>query len=938
MKKIYLLSGILFICSVALHAQYPTNRTPKTIVADVLAQMPAQQTNQYNSMIKDLASTGEEGVLQLVKMINPPGKGSNAPVEYALSGLSHYVSADGQDANRMVVSNAYLKVLDMVTDREIKAFIIRQLEITGKDEAINKLFSYLDDEQLSGPAAQALSSIGKRSANVGPVLLNAFDKGTNSKSKKDILNAISELKLSEAEAPLRKALAGTTDTDTSNAILIALSQCGSKSSLKDLALEAQKINFDIDVAGTTEAYIALIKRVLSQGDIKEAEKAASDLMKNAEKFKLNQVREAALQIQMAAKPSDVLKLTQKALKDDSRDYRFAALNFASAYADETFYKELVKTYSKDNHEVKIDILNWLSQESENASKRSLIKNIDNKLLITDISGDNFTLKTAVANLISKIGGNDGISVLTGMLNSQDEQTVLLAEKLLNTMEGDISSPVAAIIPSAPDAGKIAGLRLLGNRKSSANAQVVIDQAKGGSSEVRKAAYSVLKDVASSNDLPTLYNLLENAQPDVLSPIQQAISSAIKGMPADKQLDLLTVQMNKTSKNKQYLYYPVLASTGDAKALNIISDGFNKETGVAKDAAFQAMLDWKSRDVAKQLLAICKDPSASAYFDKALKRYIQLASTPDLSGNDKFQSLNEAIKLSKTDEQKNLILTQLGKTNTYQGMVLAGKYLDSKPVQQAAAQAVMTIALANKDFYGKNVEDLLNKVMEVLDNPDAAYQRQAIRDHLASLVIPDPYQLTVEEKKDGFKILFDGTNMDQWTGNTVDYMIENGCISLHPSNGHGGNLYTKEEFGNFIFRFEFQLTPAANNGLGIRTPMDVDAAYHGMELQILDNDAPVYSQLAKYQYHGSVYGIIAAERGHLKPVGEWNYQEVIANGDNIKVILNGVVILDGNIRKATKNGMPDKRDHPGLFNKKGYIGFLGHGSPVKFKNIRIKPLN
>ncbi|MDR1919496.1 MAG: DUF1080 domain-containing protein, partial [Tannerellaceae bacterium] len=202
---------------------------------------------------------------------------------------------------------------------------------------------------------------------------------------------------------------------------------------------------------------------------------------------------------------------------------------------------------------------------------------------------------------------------------------------------------------------------------------------------------------------------------------------------------------------------------------------------------------------------------------------------------------------------------------------------------------------------------------------------------------EPFTLSDAEKKEGYKVLFDGTNMYEWTGNTVDYTLQDGTISLVPSEGSGGNLYSKSEYGNFVLRFDFQLTPAANNGLGIRTPKEGDAAYVGMELQILDNEHPVYRDLKIYQYHGSVYGILPAKRGFLKPVGEWNSQEVIADGDRIKITLNGEVILDGNIREATKNGTPDKREHPGLFNKKGHIGFLGHGSPVKFRNIRIKEL-
>ena len=206
---------------------------------------------------------------------------------------------------------------------------------------------------------------------------------------------------------------------------------------------------------------------------------------------------------------------------------------------------------------------------------------------------------------------------------------------------------------------------------------------------------------------------------------------------------------------------------------------------------------------------------------------------------------------------------------------------------------------------------------------------------------EPFKLSPEEEKEGFKVLFDGTNMHEWTGNTVDYILEDGCISMVPSSSFGGNLYTKKEYGNFIYRFDFQLTPGANNGVGIRTPMEGDAAYVGMEVQVLDCEHPIYQgNITPLQHHGSVYGIIPAREDHpkaFKPVGEWNTEEIMADGDHIRVTVNGVVILGGNIRDAVKNGTPDGKEHPGLFNKKGHIGFLGHGSPVKFRNIRIKEL-
>ena len=200
-----------------------------------------------------------------------------------------------------------------------------------------------------------------------------------------------------------------------------------------------------------------------------------------------------------------------------------------------------------------------------------------------------------------------------------------------------------------------------------------------------------------------------------------------------------------------------------------------------------------------------------------------------------------------------------------------------------------------------------------------------------------FKLSDAEKKEGFEVLFDGTNLDKWTSSPAYEINEEGVLWSNPDAKFGKNIYTKEQYGDFVYRFDFKLTPGANNGIGIRTPMEGDAAYLGYEIQVLDDNAEIYKDLKPYQYHGSVYGIIAAKRGALKPIGEWNEEEIRIQGSKIKVTLNGKVILDGDIKEATKNGTVDKKDHPGLKQKAGHIGFLGHGSEVFFKNIRIKKL-
>ena len=215
---------------------------------------------------------------------------------------------------------------------------------------------------------------------------------------------------------------------------------------------------------------------------------------------------------------------------------------------------------------------------------------------------------------------------------------------------------------------------------------------------------------------------------------------------------------------------------------------------------------------------------------------------------------------------------------------------------------------------------------------------AYRDiYIRELESATPFTLPPAEEKAGFKILFDGTNMHAWTGNTESYVIDAGEMVIRPGKGSGGNLYTSKEYSDFELRFEFKLTPGANNGLGVRAPLQGDAAYEGMEIQILDDEAAIYKDLEPYQYHGSVYGVLPAKRGFLKPVGEWNEETVIVNGTSIKVILNGTVIVEGDIARARDEGTLDHKAHPGLSRTTGHIGLLGHGSEVRFRNMRIREI-
>ena len=207
-------------------------------------------------------------------------------------------------------------------------------------------------------------------------------------------------------------------------------------------------------------------------------------------------------------------------------------------------------------------------------------------------------------------------------------------------------------------------------------------------------------------------------------------------------------------------------------------------------------------------------------------------------------------------------------------------------------------------------------------------------------------LSPDEVKDGFVNIFDGKSLKGWVGldgKTDSYYVKEGML-ICKDTGHD-HIFTQKEYANFILRLEIKLDSGSNNGLGIRDRISRAPHLEGNELQVLDDSYfPCWKhgrkiELKEYQYHGSLYGVLPAKRGHQKPVGEWNQQEVVCDGRHLKVTLNGAVIVECDLDKVKPIDHLDK-EHAGLKYEKGRIGLHAHGNygaEVFFRNMRIKEL-
>ena len=1110
MKKIFLSLALAALLPFSAVAQDARQRTTATIIADALDQLPAERQKTYDSVVKDLASTGADGINQLAGMLVPADKGKNATLEYALYAVVSYVAGPEKDAERAEVRKGLKESIDKCTDNANKAFLMNMLQRCATAEDAPFFVKYAKDSYLADWAINGLALEGMDDA-----LLELIKNDGACREK--LAYAAGDKKLAAAE-PILIGWLKDADAKTKKAIYHTLGIIGTAKSLPVLGAAAKAVGYDWEAeTDANSAYLRLIKNLADQKD-KAGVAAAKALLKSANKAF---VRGAALEDVVTAEGAKAKTLVTAALADNNRDYRVNALRLSESFADDAWYASVAKTLkAKGDKEVKADVLNWFGA-------KKVASQID--AVVANMNSANTEIAEAAIAAASKIGGETALNALVAQLNGKNAQA---ASAALLSFNGKVNDKVIAAL-DADKATQIAALGIASTRSMEAAADKVFAMLNSSDAETSAAAYKALAGVVEPADFGRLCDLIEKGK--YTAEIQNAMKSALLSLPADKQMEVVTPAVNKSSNAS--LYYPVLAQVGNSAAIAEIMKGYN---GNYKNEAFAALLTVDNVEMIDVLYNIAVNDKANA--QAALARYTNMVSKSANTLVRKYQLYRKALEIATDAKVQANLLKLLGGTNTYQAFLLASQYLDNKATAEEAAQAVRNIASKNTgNFGGEPVRKALEKAVEVFKGigdadagyaiddiktilqklPEAAYapvfgnetwsvvalnpvEKAAMKakkikkaeaaaaqtaaqvwaatetgmayaggaaatmgsgknyenfelmfewkgegkaglgvrsipqidlggeksgalsgnvennapaklaDNAAgewntvyvkvlndrvtvelngvttanNVILENVYdrnvpafvegqlmligegapiefremymrelpstprfELSEEEKKEGFEVLFDGTSMHKWTGNTTDYVPVDGTIYVTAQYGGSGNLYTKKEYSDFVFRFEFAfMRKGVNNGVGVRTPMGVDAAYEGMELQILDHDAPIYKNLREYQQHGSVYGIIAAKRVKFPALGEWNTEEIRFEGDNVKVTVNGEVILEGNIREACQghNVAPDggkknpytvdKKNHPGLFNKKGHIGFLGHGAGVKFRNIRILDLS
>lgn len=223
----------------------------------------------------------------------------------------------------------------------------------------------------------------------------------------------------------------------------------------------------------------------------------------------------------------------------------------------------------------------------------------------------------------------------------------------------------------------------------------------------------------------------------------------------------------------------------------------------------------------------------------------------------------------------------------------------------------------------------------------------------------PNTLTEQEKKNGFKLLWDGKTTNGWRGAYKKdfpqrgWEIKEGVLSVIPSGGqessNGGDIVTEQLFGAFDLQFDFKLSEGANSGVKyfVTESEGNKGSAIGLEYQILDDDKHPDAKMGRdgNRTLGSLYDLITSKKIPLsrKKIGEWNTGRIrVFPNNTVEYWLNGVKILEyerGSSEFLKLVSESKYRDWPNFgMAPKGRILLQDHGDAVSFRSIKIKELN
>jgi Domain of Unknown Function (DUF1080) len=917
MRKICIALAFILAFTVA-KAQQPDSR-----IATILDKEPANNAAELNANAVATAKLGKEGIINMLGQLQPSGQGDNTRVFDAISGFSFYVTQKGKEVWRTMAVEAYGNALSKTSDKESEAFIISQLQITGKDDAVLTLKKYLNDDRLCDPAARALVKINSPAAKAA--LLQGL-KNSSGACQLSLVEALGDSRNTLAVKSISALIRN--DKKLTKVAFYALANIADPISINLLANAAQKTGFTYDETNATSAYLLFIKNLGRYGKKEIAARLAKTLSTKASLANQVQTHTAALKLLVDMQGANSTPLLVEAAHNSNTQYRDAALKFAGPYITPASTLLWVKELDKADAPEKAAIITMLGNNKAVTAFPAIVKELKN-------SDSQVVAAAVIAS--EKIGQDKVLNNLLDVLKTGNADEIAAVQNALFVMKGsNLPERVGGVLPTMPDDAKVALINFLAERHAHQEIGVVLPLLNSANLNVRAAAYSSLKQLAGDDNLDQLFTLLTSSTQATETTDIQAAIIAVTGHTKDKsaQSTLVLQQMDKAAADKRPLYFNILASIGDKRSLNAIAKAFDRGDLPTKQAAVSALSQWADVSAAPELFIISKETSDAGLKNRALRGYIATISKSDYPADEKVIYLRDAMEVAQTVPLKLLILQETANNQTFPALIFLSNYLDDPQLQEEAAAGVSNIGLSSKDFYGNDVKLWLNKAILIKKGGDSDYEKVAIRKFIAEM----PADV-------GLVPLFNNRDLTGWKGlvanpiirskmpadslvlaqKKADEIMRKGWYvkdSVLNFSGDGENICTVKQYRNFEMYVDWKITKEGDAGIYLRGSPQV---------QIWDTSrVSVGAQVGS----GGLYNNKAHESKPLKladnAIGDWNNFHIIMKDDKVTVYLNGVLVVDNVV-------MDNYWDRNLPIFPKEQIELQAHGTHVYYRDIYLREL-
>lgn len=924
MKNIFHLLTILLLSAFSIGSFAQDNRTLDTKVADILAQMPTKNLSHLNKAMNEIVEMGDAGFQKLAQQLTPAGVGDDTAVRFAINSLARYSSDLEHCKARAFTEENLLDALKKQTDVEVKTFLLNQLNLVAGEKTIAEISRLLSDADLCEPATQTLLSINEKVA--AKEFVAALSK-VEGKCKATLVRALGELKCEGAVTQITPFV-NAGEPWMRKTALAALANIASPDSYKILLKAAESVGFKYEATNAAEAFLDYTARLGEQNETELCKKACKAIFKANQNAELLHNYSKALSICAETFGYEVTPLLLKAVENNDKAFRYAALNLAEnigGIADTRRWIEKGKTASP---QTKAEIVSMLGRRGDLLAVDFVTKNVD------CVSPE---VREEAMTALAKLQGNEAAPALIAHL-AKGEDIEATKAVLTQLLDQKHLAPVAAEMKKASGKTKAAFIDLIAAKAGTQYFDEIRGAISTGDLDEKDAAFRALKQVSTQENLDELISLLLNVKMENhVSEVQAAVVAAAKGVEAEQQKSgkLLTA-LNSTNEKERII--AVLPEVGGPVALETVTKYFNTSSGKTKDAAFNALTSWKDYSASKSLAEIAEN-NTGEYRDKAVANFVRMVRSANLPDDQKLLQYRKIMPFATSAQNKRAIISSIGNLKTFLSLVYLEQFLADKELEGAAANSIMKITLPtgdeNNGFSGKFVRNLLERAQEKLTGDDSQYHKINIKNYLNNM-----------PNDEGFVSMFNGKDLDGWEGlveNPIarakmsaeelakkqeaanSKMLENWSVKdgMIVFNGKGDNLCSVKDYGDFDLVVDWRITKDGDSGLYLRgTP----------QVQIWDTSrVDVGAQVGS----GGLYNNQKHPSKPLKvadnPVGEWNTFRVTMIGENVTVYLNGELVVDN----VPLENYWD-RSQP-IFEKEA-IELQAHGNELAFRNIYVREIN